>query len=1460
MTKRPDKVKKDSRLNLATPRRNWKRFDSVVQHRFKGRAVNISRDQARGTVRSRNYNSISRSGTGLDGKDSEALRWIESMIKRGRSILSSLTEEERAFQVEIEEARRRNSVHERLVENILTRGDEDTSRNGYGTDTSFKNINNALYNSFVDSEDVNLDYSREGDIARKAVGSPDAPAMPVDPSRLQSELFGEASDYDEQEQSATDANASSNYSPQESANDVVEVLSSTSEESELDQADIEENYKSEEGWDEDASDRIDEPGENLSDEEQDSITQLSNLEKAGHESQRDDEAMPFSDEGDREEKLASPLNREEENEQDFEVLSVEENSDNYSSDLDKDGRSSGALPRVEHTNEELSESDLADSNDEASTADVYDANLLRGSSPSSPADNRSQSFSPEVRGESSQGQKSSSIEADDFAELDDIDILGNQESNQHIDVSSAVDNLHDGSDHFMNNEDENQHVLDAFDYRIIAQEARISDALRNVKPSVGLKEDAFSSLDDKTDDNEEDVANETDTVQKDQACKEDPMTAVREADFCNDQVAGSKIVDTKLNSNDHSPSVIEIEIDEEAVERQRDDELDNSEDDRSSVNETTIYHSFNGTPDEAPLSRHPSQNVQQENIRYQIVFAESAYSTTSYEDNSNIVEPLTDYVSPLAENPFSMKQDEDAYKILEKTLASLSKKTEDQNGDDPSRYLGTSDRKTPVLDTVILSARSEENVGVDQKTVQSDIFSNNSDHLNRSNEEEVSDYVTAVLEASRKIESSSECETSAVAVEEIKSDIVMTSLPAIQTRPLIEVAESMPETLAQQAFDGEVRTAMTIVPESVGDTDSSEDSLSSVVQTRPIIEIPFFDRNEANSLSGINFAEQLPSVRTSPPGTQEDDSKPSESVSAAFIPCETEIPDDQEGTVESEASPPAASAMDSDQNPHEAPIKPDCTGKLPVQLAALSLPRRLLSSPLRAISSLVSGIKEVGNVASDFVKTLDVLDREDSESEPDCGVDSARSFDDDQKYTGMSENKTVPDLTEKKLQRSESLQYPESHEANKTSNVDDSASDEKDIYFACSTEKENATGEETVIHNVIDDVESLQVTEHNYEDKDSMGENQRPADPREGIQFRGPCTAIERSVTIEKTDNEQNEQEREEDDRGHIDLTEKEDIRNPEEPTSPSNHDADESVGPSPATAHETISHIRTLQQLADNVKHVFSTQQDKTEDSDLQSGETTTVDKVVNVEVDREIEIYLEKPSQDQGSLEFNVIPHNDTYPAESTMIGSTFASLQKDCQLTGPNRQEIEQDQAPPRLLHDHSTDKLPSYLPSDPPSESEIENAVEPAELMEDATSAKQSNDQPRSRSASIESDNSADCYIADQSAGEDVKSIPVESADGCSDVRVPVLLEATPPLGLEDTQNKEEETGSSVGESANAEPGEKMQSSTAKQTILAAKRKRPHDDAIDIGRHRKKNKRQLKSKRKSKKKGRIPSRKR
>ncbi|CAI4035690.1 hypothetical protein SMKI_13G3410 [Saccharomyces mikatae IFO 1815] len=158
-------------LNLTTPRRKLKILSSLLdakechstqnQHNYPSRNINkykvakpTRQSLLRETVSFRRSDHIRNKS--LHEDSTKALDWVGSLINRGKSILTTLEDEDALFERELEEERQRFQLHESLM-NKYTESSKshqrliDLRKHQYGTDTSFQNNDEIPLDSFISS-------------------------------------------------------------------------------------------------------------------------------------------------------------------------------------------------------------------------------------------------------------------------------------------------------------------------------------------------------------------------------------------------------------------------------------------------------------------------------------------------------------------------------------------------------------------------------------------------------------------------------------------------------------------------------------------------------------------------------------------------------------------------------------------------------------------------------------------------------------------------------------------------------------------------------------------------------------------------------------------------------------------------------------------------------------------------------------------------------------------------------------------------------------------------------------------------------------------------------------------------------------------------------------------------------------------------------------------------------------
>lgn len=185
-----EKEKSNSRahqLNLTTPRRKLKILSSIldtqensrtqssdIRHSYLGSNSNKHRvakpirySHYHGSLFSRRSHHIH--DKSLHEDSSKALGWVDSLINRGKGILSTLEKEDTLFEQELEEEKKRSQLHESLMNKYIGSSKPhqrlvDLKKSQYGTDTSFQNNDEIPIDSFITSLSPEVEDETPSDI------------------------------------------------------------------------------------------------------------------------------------------------------------------------------------------------------------------------------------------------------------------------------------------------------------------------------------------------------------------------------------------------------------------------------------------------------------------------------------------------------------------------------------------------------------------------------------------------------------------------------------------------------------------------------------------------------------------------------------------------------------------------------------------------------------------------------------------------------------------------------------------------------------------------------------------------------------------------------------------------------------------------------------------------------------------------------------------------------------------------------------------------------------------------------------------------------------------------------------------------------------------------------------------------------------------------------------------------
>lgn len=1471
--------KNDKRLKLATPKRNWKRFESVVQQRHKGKRNIVHRSrrteykvykpvETEKTVRNENTSNES----------SKLLGWLESMIKRGRSVLSSLNEDEKAFDLELQEEARQSLAHEKLVESVLNEDLEapvtTSAGNGYGTDTSFKNFNSTLHNSLADTaefdegntnEELFEDRDEEAELDDRATrftestgeinvpGSSFAILEDVENQVLEK---GWNSGFEGNSDASSDDVAQPEINQNEDDENIIELISSS------DQPGISEEegnqQSNEENWGEQAIQlsRDEEPEEDEmfdeeSQEEEQNEHQFNIRFDPANKADLDGEDEPIyeSDNTSGDEHGMSHVQIGEE-----EIGSQSEEAGEEASPVEIEDQMQIRIGEQDDQ-EDINESDqqCAQYQRESYTEvpelsdDAYDSPenaVIDHSPPSTMKGDGLEAFQgqPETFNDFSCRPEAPQIAVEDF----EIPIIAGGSSTEN--VEPAKSEIY--TDQSINHSPSNSPFLsavDACDYKAIANAVINQIPLQAEELDVGVENEDGAHNDylniDSTRVIKSSYPNQTtrhDTSQNDDRDYEDEGSVQ----------TVTKVTNTGTDSGVNSPIIHETSTVEQ----------EHPETNSFSLDETTIYHSFVDEDTDGRTVDHlsPMKDIKKDS-KVKIVFTESVYSSSSYGENDNVAEEEPDYISPLTENPFQHASDGEDKDILKRTLAllegrtdngkianeanSLSAAEENSSQTNPSEprgllnvvhckgghdihdddrvsrssYTGgenfgpfpadiklhgglrTRESSVTYMSNAI-AARDETASASHDKSSQynGQTASRREEHgsLSHLKEEEISEYLSAVLEASGRIEDGTGPNEASpdLFIEEMNFP-EMNFYPLIQTEPIIEANESIVCGSPVRDTVDEIYHEIKIIEDITErrGTTPSDDEIVFIIQTTPIIEVPFTSHD-------FWPAQSIGERTDSPPATQfYDEDQFAASRKRTFSTLEDASVDEtlttaRQNTTEwfAKVSDTTTRKQDSDvhqpetsqslkavhqtaqeqqtkirksalslDNHYDAPSAGQ-NSTLFRHLATGSLPKRLISSPVRAISSIVTGMKEVGSVASSFVKSLDLMNLEDDtqkQETPDERSDKVvvneqkTASDKSSSSENMMHQVTEEIIIDKEIVEKNSTEFTIEEVTLESSTVesDTAKPDIKEQTITLESNgndkySSNAINEQSISdHNVNEDEASIsqahdEIVEETSDDgctierqriaelevnmSDADGghieQGFRPKSPPHDGNFTSDSENLRRSnlpVTFDDKENQdvtiyvEVESSSSSDENLASELYPADPlhslgekiIENDEGQKNSSGDDTSEVEEKNRCRNEVTISNVRALQQLAKKISSAQPGSSDEYEKTSNAPAEESDKESLpVVVEVDTENQIDLKCSTQDDSQADVTIIKERDPYPVESTLISDFNVSKISKRNDSGLVRDEALSNQPQSVSASNFEGHVLPANLPSDPPSE--------------------------------------------------------------------------------------------------------------------------------------------------------------
>lgn len=1585
---REDSIRKNNkRLRLATPKRNWKRFESVVQQRHKGKRHIVHRSRR---VEYKVYKPAETGKTlrneNTSNESSKVLGWLESMIKRGRSVLSSLNEDEKAFDLELQEEARQSLAHERLVESVLNEDLEapvtTSAGNGYGTDTSFKNFNSILHNSLADTaefdegnsnEELFEDQDEEAELDDRAtrfadsIGEINVPGSSfaiLEDVENQDAEKGWNSGFEGNSDASLDDVAQPENNQNEDDEDIIELISSS------DQPGISEeegNQRSnDENWGEQAiqlsqdeepeeDEMVDEESQEEEQNEHQFHIRFDPANKADLDGE--DEPMYESDNTSGDEHGMSHVQIGEE-----EIGSQSEEAEEEASPVEIEDQLQIRIGEQDDQ-EDINESDqqYAQYQRDSYTEDpgvsdgVYDSTengVIRHSPPST------------IKGDGIEAFKGQPETSNDFScrpEAAQIAVEGSE--TPIIAGSSSTENVEPAkreiyTDQSINHSPSNSPFLsgvDACDYKAIANAVINQIPLQAEELDVGVENEDGAHNDD--------VNIDSTRVIKASYPNQTTRHDTSHNDDQDDEDEGFVQTVTKVTKTDTDSGVNGLIIHETSTVEQEHPETNSF-----SLDETTIYHSFVDEDTDGRTVDHlsPIKDIKKDS-KVKIVFTESVYSSSSYDENDNVAEEEPDYISPLTENPFQHASDGEDKDILKRTLASLEGRTDngkiaigtnsvsaaeenrsqtnpseprgllnvvhckgghDIHDDDRvsrSSYTGgenfgpfpadiklhgglrTRESSVTYMSNAI-AARDETASASHDKSSQynGQTASRREEHgsLSHLKEEEISEYLSAVLEASGRIEDGTgpnEASTDFY-IEEMNIP-EMNIHPLVQTEPIIEANESIicgsPARDTVDAIYHEMKIIEDIT-ECRGTT-RSDDEIVVIIQTTPIIEVPFAshdfwpaqsigERTDSPPATQFYDEDQFAASRKRTFSTLEDDASVDETLTTArqnTTEWFAKVSDTTTRNEDSEVDQPETSqsleavhlaaqeqqtkirksALSSDDH-YDAPSAGQ-NSTLFGHLATGSLPKKLISSPVRAISSIVTGMKEVGSVASSFVKSLDLMNLEDDtqkQETPDEHCDKVvvkeqkTTLDKSSSSENMAHQVTEEIIIEKDIVEKKSTEFTIEEVALESSTVEsDTAkpdikeqtitleSNRNDKYSSNAINEQNISDDnvnedkasisqahDEIVRETSDDgctIERQRIAELevNMSDADGSHIDQgfRPKSPPHDGNFTSensrpsnlPVTFDDKEkqdvtiyVEVESSSSSDENLTLELYPADSLHSLGEKIIENDEGQKNSSGDETSEAEEKNRCRNEVTISNVRALQQLAKKISSAQPASSDEDEKTSNAPAEESDKESLpIGVEVDTENQIDLKISTQDDSQADVSIIKERDPYPVESTLISDFNVSKIGNRNDSGLVRDEALSNQPQSVSASNFEGHVLPANLPSDPPSE---ESSDPSDDESEDNGNMADLKGDPSEYQGELEKA-SPNYYTIEGSSDEgEGREIPVKvESKACeAPVPVPVQVEESPEENI--IEDRDEDIDSAV-ENENVTSGLLQSSSTKPQ---------------------------------------------
>lgn len=1023
------KYRESRKLNLATPRRGIRRVKSVLRDR----GITPARNETR-------YKVDKKSRAAISHDTGHALNWVDSLIRKGKGILDSLEEEEYAFKREVLEERQQKKIHQRLVENVLS--EQIIQDEGYGTDTSFKRFNDTIRNSLTNScddlqnlqdlqhlqsEENNLDEQQN---QTKYIDGDDIVILTDEDE----EDLNEAEEFEVPEE---DLHEAEEFKAPEEVHpghwEDIELV--TSDQDSKQEVEDQKYHEDSEGELEDSkeSEVSDSSYENEL-EGRNSQSEVDGIEEwDGKKEIEDQQKLEQYQELEIAKKLASGLFSTSQQPSDSNEPEEDHNMSIYYEPIHDGETVRQTLPAetrminankndsqcakeiivVHKQNEKLEKPELDQERSEEEVVDqlkqeIFDEQQEQDEDEEQEKTEQREKGEEKVE-EEGEEQEEEEEEQEGTAELTQVGQKDHEkneaegEDEQEVRIEEKFQDAdHKSEDQLNKAEKEDNHDIpqNFSDYQMIAAQAvqQLTNATNMADHSASNEETSMRG-------------NSSPSNTK----KEQKM---KEKDFENPVIttAGKQKERHKITSMLESlfkPKVFEEESNVCA---------------ESSVEEDSIYYSV----DEIVNEKSPTEVASEEEngtSHYEIIFCDSSYSSTSNEDEESAKQNIAEYVSPFTENPFvAARKVKDPKEILRKTLESLGEsfdsESEDQimedarefmNGSDEEYFSQRADPTTNNCTSSIIALEENNNVSIEdinlasdpdtedggdiasQKTFCGDDSSSVNTpqavkkielkqfHLQETRVFSFGPTEPYLIEEYESEESTEEYNQNFV-LEEITSSTDGSIHSLVESEPLIEFVSSEPQNQVNMVdIILDEFTAPDFIEEVECESNKHYDELmleevSSLESDQPVISTnPIIEHFEPLPLRNIEISDITK-------GSTDEASAINNAISSEFLE-EMEDPEILAASLSGNFILGALGSSGSngssyEREPNSTELKATSAGQETLnQRPTFSLTTKIFSSPSKALSSVISGVKSVGNALTDFVKTIDVMD---SESENDA--------------------------------------------------------------------------------------------------------------------------------------------------------------------------------------------------------------------------------------------------------------------------------------------------------------------------------------------------------------------------------------------------------------------------------------------------------------------------------------------